>query len=377
MPPMARNDELRRLLDAIIPIASDLSLPVVLERIVASACGLAGAAYGALGVLGEDQRLAEFITVGADADTISRIGPPPEGHGILGLLIWDPKPIRLDDLSKHAASFGFPPNHPPMRSFLGVPVISRDRVFGNLYLTEKQGADAFSQEDEDLVVGLAAVAGVAIENARLHDKVREVAVIEDRERIARDLHDTVIQRLYATGMSLSATMRYAVRPEVVERLKSAIDDLDATMRDIRSTIFALTTADRGTSGLRADVLRLAQRSENALGFAPRVTFGGLVDSLVPEGIGDHLLAALREALTNVAKHARASRCDVAVVVEEGDVVLTVDDDGAGVADAPASGLGVRNLVERAQVLGGSAEVTRRPEGGTRVRWRVPLSVVVR
>lgn len=371
---MATN-ELRRLLDAIIPIASDLSLPVVLERIVASACGLVGAKYGALGVLGEDRRLAEFITVGADADTIARIGPPPDGHGILGLLIWDPKPIRLDDLSKHAASYGFPPNHPPMRSFLGAPVRSRGEVFGNIYLTEKQGADAFSQEDEDLVVGLASVAGVAIANARLHDKVREVAVIEDRERIARDLHDTVIQRLYATGMTLSATLRHATKPEVVERLRSAIDDLDTTMRDIRSTIFALHTADRGTQGLRADILRIVQQSENTLGFAPRVTFAGLVDSLVPEGIGDHLLAALREALTNAAKHARASRVDVKVVVEGGEVTLTVVDDGVGIPPKPGSGLGVKNLAERALVLGGEYTMSSGADGGTEVRWRVPLSVV--
>jgi signal transduction histidine kinase len=373
---MASN-ELRRLLDAIIPVASDLSLPIVLERIVASACGLVGARYGALGVLGEDQRLAEFITVGADAETIARIGPPPEGHGILGLLIWEPRPIRLDDLSRHSASFGFPANHPPMRSFLGVPVLSRGTVFGNLYLTEKQGAERFSQEDEDLVVGLAAVAGVAIANARLHDKVREVAVIEDRERIARDLHDTVIQRLYATGMTLSATLRHAVKPEVIERLRTAIDDLDTTMRDIRSTIFALQTADRGHQGLRSDVLRLVQKAENALGFAPRVTFGGLVDSAVPEGIGDHLLAAVREALTNVAKHARATRADVTVVVEDGDVVLTVTDNGVGVGDERRPGLGVQNLAERATVLGGECTVSRRPEGGTEVHWRVPLSVVVR
>jgi signal transduction histidine kinase len=369
---MAANDEVRRLLDAILPVASDLSLPVVLERIVESARVLVGARYGALGVLGEDQRLAEFITVGIDAETVARIGPPPEGHGLLGLLIWDPKPVRLDDIAAHAESYGFPPNHPPMGSFLGVPIRVRDRVFGNLYLTEKQGAAAFSAEDEELVVGLAAVAGVAIDNARLHDKVREVAVVEDRERIARDLHDTVIQRLYATGMTLSATLRHAVKPEVTERIRTAIDDLDVTMRDIRSTIFALQTADRGAQGLRADVLRLVARSENALGFAPHVTFEGLLDTTVPETVGDNLLAALREALTNASRHARATRVDVALTVAGGDVVLEVADDGVGVTTERGSGLGLANLSERAIALGGTCTVEPGDGRGTTVRWRVPL-----
>jgi signal transduction histidine kinase len=372
---MATNDELRRLLDAILPVASDLSLPVVLERIVASACGLVGARYGALGVLAEDMTLSEFITVGIDRETIARIGPPPQGHGVLGVLIWDPKPVRLDDIAAHEHGYGFPPEHPPMHSFLGVPVRVRDKVFGNLYLTEKVGAPRFTEEDEQLVVGLAAVAGVAIDNARLHDRVREVAVIEDRERIARDLHDTVIQRLYATGLALSATLKHAVKPEVIERLTQAIADLDTTMRDIRSTIFALQTADRGTHGLRADVLRLVQQSENALGFTPRATFDGLVDTAVPEGIADHLLAALREALTNAAKHARARRVDVEVTVDASDVVLRVTDDGVGLGGGRPGGLGLGNLSERAAVLGGECTVTDRAEGGTEVRWRVPLSVV--
>jgi signal transduction histidine kinase len=372
IPFVATSEELR-LLDAVLPVASDLSLPVVLERIVASACGLVGARYGALGVLAEDQTLSEFITVGIDVETVEKIGPPPEGHGILGLLIWHPTAIRLDDLSRHPDSYGFPPNHPPMRSFLGVPIRVRDKVFGNLYLTEKQGAERFSEDDEQLVVGLAAVAGVAIDNARLHDRMREVAVIEDRERIARDLHDTVIQRLYATGMSLSATVRITEKPEVAERLRAAIDELDATMRDIRSTIFALQTADRGLTGLRSDVLRLTQRSENALGFAPKVSFDGLVDSVVPEGIGDHLLAALREALTNAAKHARATRVEVEVTVRDGDVVLAVRDDGVGPGAGAGTGLGVRNLAERAALLGGSCTLTPRDGGGTEVCWRVPVA----
>ena len=371
---MDRAGDQRRLLDAILPVASDLSLPVVLERIVGSACELAGARYGALGVLAEDNTLAEFITVGIDADTIARIGPPPQGHGILGLLIWDPKPVRMDDIGKHASSYGFPPHHPPMHSFLGVPVLVRGRVFGNLYLSEKVGAPRFTEADEELVVGLAAVAAVAIDNARLHARVRDAAVVADRERIARDLHDTVIQQLYATGMSLTAALRLAEKPEVIDRLKQSIDDLDRTMRSIRSTIFALEVEDRGAGGLRADVLRLVNRSENALGFPPRLAFDGLVDTTVPEGIADHLLATLREALSNVAKHAKANHVHVTVSVAGGVVELRVADDGVGVPDPPRDpGSGLRNLADRAETLGGEFTVRRGEHGGTVATWRVPLS----
>jgi signal transduction histidine kinase len=364
-----------RLLNVILPVASDLSLPVVLERIVAAACDLAGARYGALGVLAEDHSLSEFITVGIDAETIERIGPPPEGHGVLGLLIWDPKPVRMDDIGEHGSSYGFPPHHPPMHSFLGVPVLVRGEVFGNLYLSEKVGADRFTQEDEDYVVGLAAVAGVAIENARLHARVRDAAIVEDRERIARDLHDTVIQELYATGMSLTAALRLAENPEVRDRLTQSIDDLDRTMRSIRSTIFALEAADRADSaGLRADLVRLVGRAENALGFPPRLVLDGLVETLVPEGITDHLLAALRETLSNVAKHAHARRVDIEVVVDDGAAVVRVSDDGVGMPAAPAtSGNGLRNLADRAAALGGTFTAERRDTGGTVATWRVPLT----
>jgi signal transduction histidine kinase len=367
--------EARRILDVILPVASDLSLPVVLERIVEAACELVGARYGALGVLAEDLSLAEFITVGIDADTIERIGPPPEGHGVLGLLIWEPKPVRMDDIAAHERSYGFPPHHPPMHSFLGAPVLVRGEVFGNIYLSEKRGAARFTQDDEDLVVGLAAVAGVAIENARLHARVREVALVQDRERIARDLHDTVIQQLYATGMSLTAALRLTEKEEVREPLARSIDDLDRTMRGIRSTIFALEATERAASGgLRAEIVRLAGRGENALGFAPRLILDGLVDTLVPEGIADHLIAALRESLSNVARHAHARHVDVEVLVAGGWVTVRVTDDGAGLPDVSrAGGNGLRNLADRATALGG--EFTVAPRGdvpGTVATWRVPL-----
>ena len=199
---------LRGLLQAVLAIGSDLDLEAMLHRIVESAVELVGARYGALGILDEaGVGLAQFLTVGVDDDTHHAIGHLPEGHGILGVLIADPRPLRLPDLRAHPDSFGFPPHHPPMRSFLGVPIKIRDQVFGNLYLTDKVDAAEFSELDEELVVGLASAAAVAVDNARLHVTVQSLALVHDRERIARDLHDTVIQRLFATGLSLQGTVR--------------------------------------------------------------------------------------------------------------------------------------------------------------------------
>src|SRR4051794_29273198 len=206
-------------------IGADLDLAAMLRRIIEAARALVDAEYGALGVLNPERTgLSEFITVGIGDEVRKAIGPLPKGHGILGLLIADPRPLRLPDLNEHPDSFGFPPNHPPMTSFLGVPIMVRGEVFGNLYLTDKQSAEVFTDVDEELTVALAAAAGIAIENARLHVRVRDLALLEDRERIAMDLHDTVIQQLFATGMSLQATARLAGDREVQSRIEQSVDD---------------------------------------------------------------------------------------------------------------------------------------------------------
>jgi signal transduction histidine kinase len=355
-------------------VGSDLDLPSVLRHIVESAAALVDARYGALGVLDETgTSLAEFITVGIDEPTRRRIGPLPKGHGILGLLIREPKPIRLPDLAEHPDSYGFPPEHPPMKSFLGVPVRVRDQVFGNLYLTDKTTAEVFTDIDEELVVGLAAAAGVAIENARLHLRVRELALLEDRERIARDLHDTVIQRLFATGLRLQGAARLAERPEVSERILASVDDLDLTVKHIRTAIFGLEASRRASNaGLRSRVLALASEAAGALGYEPHILFDGSLDT-VAEDRAVELLAVLREALTNVARHAGARRVDVEVVAD-GDLMLRVLDDGKGLVPERRPGAkGLANMEARAARLGGSVLVKSRPEGGTVVEWRVPLS----
>ena len=226
--------QLRRLLDAVMIVGSDLSLPVVLHRLVVAATELVDAQYGAIGVLDPTRtRLAEFITVGLDEETTARIGPRPDGHGILGLLIARPEPLRLPDLSMHPASSGFPPNHPPMTSFLGVPILLRDEVFGNLYLTDKRDDEAFTDVDEELAVALAAAAGLAIENTRLHEHLGNLALLEERERIARDLHDDVIQRMFAAGLSLQATAQRIADPLIRGRLEDTVGELDVAIQQVR------------------------------------------------------------------------------------------------------------------------------------------------
>jgi signal transduction histidine kinase len=365
---------LRQLLNAVVAVGSDLDLPAMLRRIVQSAADLVDARYAALGVLDDTHtRLAQFITVGIDPEGHRAIGNLPEGHGILGLLIVDAKPLRLADLRQHPDSYGFPANHPPMTSFLGVPIRIREQVFGNLYLTDKRGADEFSDVDEQLVVGLATAAGVAIENARLHAKIHELALVEDRERIARDLHDTVIQRLFATGMSLQGAIRLVRNdPEqAVARVEGAVDDLDLTVKHIRTAIFGLEQSRPVVEGARSRILSLIREAAGPLGFEPRVLLDGPVDTGLDDVVANELLTTMREALSNVARHAKASRVDVEVTVDV-DIRLCVTDDGIGPpADDAPRGKGLANMAARAARLGGTFELRPRDGGGTLLDWRVP------
>jgi len=377
VPDYAGPKAMHRLLDAVLSVSSNLDITTVLRQIVESAVDLVDARYGALGVLDDTKTgLAQFITVGLDGEARGRIGELPKGHGILGLLIVEPHPLRLPDLCEHPDSFGFPPNHPPMRSFLGVPVRVRDEVFGNLYLTDKTSAEVFTDVDEELVVALASAAGIAIENARLHERVRDLSVLEDRERIARDLHDTVIQRLFATGLGLEASARLAERsnPDVAQRLSTAVNDLDDTVRHIRTVIFGLERTRLAPSGLRDDLLGVARDAAGPLGFEPMITFDGAIDATVPRETGDELVAILREALTNVARHAGARSVQVAVRASGGMVDLSVVDDGCGfdVDSMRAGGHGLANLRARADRVHGRAGVESTPGRGTRVTWSAPL-----
>ena len=374
-----QRDRVQRLLEAIVAVGSGLDLASTLERIIHAARDLVDARYAALGVLDETRTsLAQFITVGLDAKHIETIGDLPHGHGILGLLIVEPKPLRLTTLGEHPDSYGFPPGHPVMKSFLGVPIVVRDEVFGNLYLTDKTTGAEFTDDDEELIIALASAAAVAIENSRLHGRVREISLLEDRERIARDLHDTVIQRLFAIGLSLQGTVRLVQRPEVVDRIQSAVDDLDDTVKQIRTAIFGLEASRLAAGGLRDQVLDVVDEAKDSLGFVPGVVFQGPVDAAVSDRVAEQLLMTLREALSNVARHAGASRADILVSAQGGEVFLQVTDDGRGISGEQPSatsggGHGLRNMARRAADLGGEMDVSERAAGGTLLIWRAPLT----
>jgi GAF domain-containing protein len=548
---LSARDRMRGLLEAVVAISSGLDLESTLRRIVETAVQLVDASYGALGVIGDGDeganRLAEFIPVGLSEDEIGEIHHWPEGRGLLGLLIDDPRPLRLADIAAHPASSGFPEGHPAMRSFLGVPVRVRDEVFGNLYLTNKRGGGEFTDDDEAVLIALGAAAGVAIENARLYDAARHsqrwiaasaevttallsgadpdevlasittqarelsgadlavlalpdeqgrrltisfadgdgaqaarglvmpagqslsgqvlasgeptattdfatddrtaaaartamshvgpavifplgapgnrrgvltigrrrgappfpqadaafaasfaaqagvalelaasraeaehLSVYQDRDRIARDLHDLVIQRLYATGMSLQGTMPMITRPEVADRVTRAVDDMDHTIKEIRGAIFDLQARDAASKpDPRADIVRVVEEMTPMLGFAPSLRLGSGLRRLASGELADQALTVLREALSNVARHAGATQTDVTVDVDgDGTLSVLVVDNGTGI---PREGKrsGLRNLADRAAKFGGEFRLepadpdAEKP--GTRLEWRVPAA----
>ncbi|MGZ4659860.1 MAG: GAF domain-containing protein [Arthrobacter sp.] len=532
--PPDNQERINGLLAAVVALAQDLSLEAVLDRLVRSACALVGAGYGALGVIGEDRRLSHFITVGIDEQGIRAIGELPTGHGVLGLLIRVPKPLRLHDLGRHPITSGFPPNHPPMKTFLGVPVRVRDEVFGNLYLTEKQGGQDFTAEDEDLAVALAAAAGVAIQNARLFEnssrrqrwleagmelssrlimasqpgdpdnldlvagtalKVSDsvLAVIAvpagdgalrcrsclgvqglqsgqelmassavsnviqnggsfvardprqvfdgevaeklgsvlvcplghssanngvlllarahgapvftqaeaessavfgsriglaldlarvnalreqnllftDRERIARDLHDLVIQRLFAAGLSIQSLRRYTLDPVAHERIAAVTTELDDTIRKLRDTIYSLRTADEEREPLTGRILRVVRESSRSYAVTPKVSLDGPVDS-VGEDVAVHLLSVASEGLSNALRHSGAEDIQVSVAVGRDHVQLLISDNGRGFTE-PDHESGLANMRQRAGQLKGSCTIDSAPGMGTCLKWSVPLA----
>ncbi len=374
MQPFDRIDDpakLRRLVQAILILDAELNLPVVLRRIIEEARDLVDAQFGALGVLTEDGRaLDQFLPVGLSHEEERAIGARPTGRGVLGTLIAEDRPLRLADLAASPESFGFPDRHPAMTSFLGVPVRVHGEVYGILYLTNKRAAPEFSEDDEELVLALAMAAGIAIENARLHGLVRDRALTEDRDRIARDLHDSVIQRLFAIGLSLQGTARLVERPEAVMRISEAIDKLDETIRQLRKAIFDIELTIN-KEGLHPKVLDLVHELRPVLGLLPQVSLSGPVDTVVGDQLAEEVLAVLREALTNVGKHAHASQVVITIAAGD-DLRLVVADDGVGMGDVTAAGLGLKNLRHRAQRLGGNVELGTSREGGTRLTWHVPL-----
>jgi signal transduction histidine kinase len=366
---------LRRVLEATLLLEANLHLGDLLTRIVEEARALAGARYGALGVL-DDRGTAtvDFLTSGLDpADETHLLkGPLPTGKGVLGLLITEPRPLRVPVIGAHPTSAGFPAGHPPMSSFLGAPIRVHDRVYGNLYLTEKIGADEFTPDDEVVIEALALAAGIAVENARLHQRAGEIAVYEDRDRMARDLHDGVIQRLFAIGLSLQGLSRSPAGKGVAQGLSDAVDDIDETIRQVRATIFELGGGGGG-QGIRSNVVALAEELRPVVGFDVPVEFRGPVATAVSDAVAEQLLPTVREALTNVGRHAQATRASVRLSVIGHQCRLEIIDNGRGFVEDPAhgGGLGLQNMRQRAEGLGGSFEVTHPASGGTTIAWQVP------
>ena len=365
--------KLRRILEAVMLIEADLDLPDLLRHVIEEACSMTSARYGALGVLNaKGDALSEFVTVGLSVEEEERIGARPTGRGVLGLLITEPKALRLTSLGSDPDSYGFPPGHPPMDSFLGVPIKVRDEVYGNLYLTDKQGWSEFTADDEALVGALALAAGIAIENTRLHQRVAEVAVYDDRDRLARDLHDTVIQRLFAVGLSIQSVVGAPGGPGAVERLQGAVRDIDETIRQVRASIYEL--GDQGTDqGVRAKVLSLVRDLDPVVGSEVAVSFEGPVDTAVSDQVTEHLLATIREAVTNVGRHAQATKASVVLCVDGTQCRLQVTDNGRGFKGTSSSdgGHGLGNLRRRAEKLNGHLLIESPPGAGRPSLGRCP------
>jgi signal transduction histidine kinase len=367
--------KLRRVLEATLLLEANLNLGDLLTHIVEEARSLSNARYGALGVLNEQgTATVDFLASGLPTDVEAHLlqGPLPTGKGVLGVLIKDPRPMRIAILGDHPASTGFPPGHPPMTSFLGAPIRVQDRVYGNLYLTDKVGADEFASDDEAVIEALALAAGIAVENARLHQRAGEIAVYEERDRMARDLHDGVIQRLFAIGLSLQGLSVSPAGKPVADNLSTAVADIDETIRQVRATIFELGGAGGGR-GVRSHLVALAEELHPVVGFDVPVEFHGPVDTAVSNAVAEQLLPTVREALTNIGRHAHATRARIRLSVIGHQCRLEITDNGRGFVDGPSAdgGLGLPNMRQRAEGLGGSFDITHPESGGTTIAWQVP------
>jgi signal transduction histidine kinase len=372
-------DRDRALIEAGLTLAAELDLERVLQRIVELAVEITGARYGALGVVGDDGAIASFLTVGVDDATRAAIGPTPSGHGIIGLLMEEGAPIRLRDIAAHPRAYGFPPHHPEMHSFLGAPIRALGLTFGNIYLTEKQGAPEFDDEDEAALVVLATQAGVAIENARLYAEMqhaqrelRRLEVLEERERIAKELHDGVIQSLFAVGMGLQGAAALAGDPDLARRIEHAVEEIDRAIRDLRNYIFGLRPGILADRQLDAALRELATKFEERSGVVTAVAVDETVAAELSSAAADVVQVA-REALSNVGRHARAATCRLSLRRSREGAVLEIDDDGVGFDPSTSSGgMGLQNLRDRVEAMGGGFDVTGEASTGTTVRAVFPL-----
>jgi signal transduction histidine kinase len=371
-----KRQQLQAVNTAGLALTSELDREEVLQRVADQARLVANAKYAALGVFDEDGVVETFTTSGISAEERARIGALPRGQGLLGHLQAERRPMRLRDLHQHASSVGFPPEHPPMRSFLGTPIVLRGEALGNLYLTEKQGAEEFTEADAEAVETLAAQAAIAIENARLYEQAERVSVLDERNRIRMDLHDGVMQSLYGVGLLLEDVAdRLAEEPEHARaQLVRSVDRLNAAIADLRGYVLGLrpmTTSDRSlpeSLGLLADQARSSALIDVQVDVA-----AGPANALDRERREAAYLVAA-DALGNVARHARARHAWVRLLAADGKVILEIADDGVGFQfDESATGHGLHNMRERAFQVGGTLDVESMPGRGARVRLTLPAT----
>ncbi len=363
-------ERLHALIDAILLIEADASLSELLRRVVETAARLVGARYGALGVVASNgSTLTRFVTYGVDEATRAAIGHNPHGHGVLGETIRTGSPVRVNELLSHEGSSGFPAHHPVMHSFLGVPVLTGDgHVYGNLYLTDREDGAPFSAQDQDVVESFGRAAGLLIDQATLRHELRDLTLSEERERLARDLHDTVIQRLFGVGLSLQVTLHDELSESSRARVNAALDELDTTIHEIRTTIFEIDQDDFDAGSLEERMSTLASEMGTRLGIEVELDVAPTINHLVGRHAGHHAVQALREMLSNVARHSQASHARVSVGVEAEHVLITVSYDGVGFGAPVGPGRGLRNLASRARELGGEFSVESEVGRGTLVRW---------
>jgi len=329
-----------------------------------------GAKYAALGVIGEQGTLIEFIHVGIPTELAEAIGPLPTGRGVLGTLIIEAKTIRLDRIQDHPDSSGFPPNHPPMTAFLGVPVRAGDRVFGNLYLTEKAGG--FTEADEQLVEALASIAGSAVANVRLQQKLRRLAVVEDRERIARDLHDAIIQNLFAVGLVLQGLASRMDDARDRHDMEEAVERLDSAITELRRFIFDLKPPVWHDRDIATELTRLVQQLAEPYGIQTRIAISPDLGQ-IPGDVIDVASQIVREATSNALRHSDSPTVDITADNGAGFLILTITDKGKGFDPGTVeAGLGLSSLRSRAEKAGGDTTIHSRPGRGTTVRVLLPI-----
>jgi signal transduction histidine kinase len=363
------TERLSRLFEAAAQVAGQGDLRAVLRTVMDTATELTGAEYGALGIIGSHGTLVEFLHVGMAPEDVAAIGPPPRGDGVLGTITRMAKTVRLDRIADHPDSVGFPPGHPPMDSFLGVPVRVGDRVFGNLYLTNKEGG--FTDEDETLVEALALIGGSAVSNLQIQERLRRVAVVEDRERIARDVHDDIIQDLFAVGLSLQGLTLRTEDPATRHSLEGSVARLDDSITSLRGFIFNLRRAPTRRE-VELEIAELVEELAEPYGCHPELSLTGPIADL-PEDLLVVVLHIVKEATSTALRHADTEQIAVSVLADATMVTVQVNDHGVGFdPDNVERGMGLENLRSRAEDAGGRMEVKTAPGRGTTVRVELPV-----